>query len=395
MQDRARELLARSLQETATFPALPGSSATQGRTQLFFVVGDDADPLWLYFSYALAEVLAHQHNLECRWVRLVDDPGAGSELHDHRVHACKPSARDLAHLLRRQRARLVHALGATAIRVAQRARWLLYPAPFMLYFPGEDAAHITVVQRLLHHTVPTKAERYVAPNYDRRAALLAAGIAADRATVIPWATRRRTCPSRSVARDALGVDPLRLVMVASFEAPELSDPQWMALEVLAESIHRRIPSLLLAATTAPAIDDWILQRAQALDVVHALRCVPLLPHTHDCVAGADVALLTSSQAAAPWLALAAVDAGVPVVKSPVVRLPTALTELPAARELLHPLARDDLDTWLDALEDFRPRRPRASSARPDALPLLPTLEDVAQEYVSLYRRFYRNPWHRR
>lgn len=368
-------------------PARTG--ATAGRRRILFVVGDDADSLWLHFSYVLASILGHEYKLECCWVRLTNERGSLQGSHVDGMQICKSSARDLARLFRRPPVQIVHALGAQAIRHCQRARWLVYPPPLLLCFPGEEPARTPTWQWLLDRATRATADRYVTRDYDSRASLLATGIEPHRATVIPLATRRRTSPTRAVARAAVEANPLRFVMTASFELADPSDSQWLALEILAEMIHRGVPSLLIAAARSPVVAERVWQRAHDLDVAANVRCTELLPDTHACVVAADVVLLTGPQPAAPWLALAALDAGVPVVKSPKVRLPPAVAELPAARELLHPLPREDLHTWLDTMEDFRPRASRASLPRPEPAPVLPTLDDVAKEYFELYRQLYR------
>lgn len=366
-----------------------------GRGRVWFVVGEDAESLWVYFSRSLAEALEQQYPLRCRWLFLGEDSSFPVASATDILRCSKPSAREIAHLLGRHAVQIVHALGNTAVSLCQRARWLVYPPPLVLYFPSEARLATSKLQRLVDRAFRAPAVRYVTADHHSRDSLILAGIDPQSTTIIPLATRYRLSPDRAAARQSIGADPLRFVIAASFETSEAEDPQWMALEILAEMLHRGIPSLLLAGATSREVSDSILRRAHALDVNASVRCLPLVPDPHACITGADVVLLTGPQRVTPWVTLAAIDAGVPVVKSPLVRLPQPLGELPAARELVHPLARDDLHTWLDTMEDFRPRPQRTNSARPKAHPLLPTLEEVANEYMDLYRRLHRSRPRRR
>jgi hypothetical protein len=308
----------------------------------------------------------------------------------------KPSARELARIFRQQRALAVHALGAEAFRLCQRARWLVYPAPALLVFSGVQPPPVSRIEALIGRTQRSAIPIHITQSFEAREALVKAGdISAERTAVIALATQRRESATREAVREHLQADPLRFVIAASFAPASDADPQWMALEILAEMLHRRVPTLLVAATTSASVETAVRARAATLDVATAVHCIPLLPNAAAVVAAADAVLLTSGQPGAAWLTLAALDARVPVIKSPVVRLPETITEFPGAKELHQPLAREDLHTWIDTMEDFRPRPNRASHRAHPTSPTLPYLEDVARDYVELYRRVHRYGLRRR
>ncbi|MCX8072784.1 MAG: hypothetical protein N3C12_10080 [Candidatus Binatia bacterium] len=358
---------------------------------MLFVTGEDADPLWESFSRCLAHRLREAHALDCYWVRLGTRAADTTEPTDDLTLSDHASARELAHLIRRLRVQVVHALGERAVHACQRARWLVYPAPALLSFPSPLAAQSRSWQRWLDRALRTSGQRYIAADFEARQALLESGIAPKLTTVIPLSTHSRSPTTRNAAREALRVEPLGFVMMASFEEADDADSQWIVLEILAEMIHRGVPTLLVAGTESPTVSLQVLQRAEVLDVASAVHCTSLFPGTHAAVAGADVVLLAKQQRVSAWLALTALEAGVAVVKSPTVRLPALVAQSPSATELLHPLARDDLHSWIDTMEDFRPRPTRRTMHHPAASPWLPPLEDVAREYVQLYRQLYRQP----
>lgn len=347
------------------------------------------DPIWGPFCIALADTLAREHRLFSQWVLVGSEESLEIETGSPLLRV-KPSARELARLFRQQRALAVHALGPEAFRLCQRARWLVHPAPALLVFCGVPPPPVSRIEALIGRTQRSALPIHITESFEAREALVRAGGApAERAAVIALATRRRKSPVREAVRKQLQADPLRFLIAASFAAASDVDPQWMALEILAEMLHRGVPTILIAATTSPSAEDAVRARAATLDVASAVHCAPLLPDTAAVVAAADAVLLTGAQPGTAWLTLSALDAHVPVIKSPVVRLPETIAEFPRAKELIHPLAREDLHSWIDTMEDFRPRPNRTSHQAHPSSPMLPFLEDVARDYVELYRRLHR------
>lgn len=355
--------------------------------KLLFLRSPDAHPLWLYFFRTLESLFRHRYGIASTWLCMGEPETAATreELDLTEEVRIPPRLRSVAAALRRYRPHVVHALGTRASVLCQAARLLVYPPPTLLSFPGEGDAPASAMERWLERGTRNWADRYVVADHEERDRLLRAGFAAHKTTVIPLATRPLpSAPRRNELRAAMGADPQCFVMAAPLALADASDPQWIALEMLAEMIHRGVPALLFA--TAPeAARGAVLEHAARLDVVASLHVLSPWADIHRAVAAADVVLLPSASAAAAWVALAAVDAGTPVIKSPRVRLPRYVTELPSAHEHIHPLARENLHTWLDTMEDFRPRATRTPPGLTTPAPVLPPLDAIAREYADLYR----------
>ena len=359
-----------------------------GRLQ--FLISGDADPLWQCFFFALADTFERAYGLTSEWTYLSSPSLAANasekglkDLLAQRPSEVIPSTfRAVMHWLRTKRPSVVHTVGWKAAALGQSVRLFAYPSPSLLCVPGSMEVLPSGAERWLDRFTRTLADRHLVADHHDRLQLLRSGFPAEKTVAMPLATRAQ---HSSATPPLPGVRDEHFVLTAAFCSAGDDDRQWLALEILAEMVHRGVPSFLIAATTSSEAAAAVEDRARRLDVAQCLVCRPLLPDTHAIVAHADVALLPSSSAFASWFALAAVDAGTPVVKSPTVRIPRVIQDLFASAETIHPLARDDLHTWVDTMEDFRPRRSHPTTRRVRPAPALPALEDVARDYIRLYR----------